>query len=140
MRRCRINPLIGRDTTGSRAPASCWPSATRRWCCNEQVNKGVQSMRTSRVTDDMFARIPALLYEGMTKDKIATMYGVTRNTLTVMCSQRGISLRKGGVLPNRTKLTVLDEPLPLSDGVLQSLRAAARALGKESTARLVSDL
>jgi hypothetical protein len=88
----------------------------------------------------MFARIPALLHEGMTKDEIAAMYGVTRNTLTVMCSQRGISLRKGGVLPNRTKLTVLDEPLPLSDGVLQSLRAAARALGKESTARLVSDL
>jgi hypothetical protein len=97
-------------------------------------------MRTSRITDDMFARIPALLHEGMTKDEIAAMYGVTRNTLTVMCSQRGISLRKGGVLPNRTKLTVLDEPLPLSDGVLQSLRAAARALGKESTARLVSDL
>ena len=28
----------------------------------------------------------------------------------------------------------------LSDGVLQSLRAAARAMGKDSTARLVSDL
>ena len=93
-------------------------------------------MRTSRITDDMFARIPALLHEGMTKDEIAAMYGVTRNTLTVMCSQRGISLRKGGVLPNRIKLTLLDEPLPLSDGVLQSLRAAARSMGKESAARL----
>ena len=97
-------------------------------------------MRTSRITDDMFARIPALLHEGMTKDEIAAMYGVTRDTLTVMCSQRGISLRKGGVLPNRIKLTLPDEPLPLSDGVLQSLRAAARSMGKESAARLVSDL
>jgi hypothetical protein len=34
-------------------------------------------MRTSRLTDDMFARIPALLHEGMTKDEIAAMYGVT---------------------------------------------------------------
>ena len=61
-------------------------------------------MRTSRITDDMFARIPALLLEGTTKDEIAAMYGVTRDTLTVMCSQRGISLRKGGALPKRTNL------------------------------------
>jgi transposase len=61
-------------------------------------------MRMSRITDDMFARIPVLLLEGMTKDEIAAMYGVARNTLTVMCSQRGISLRKGGSLPKRTKL------------------------------------
>ncbi len=30
------NPVdTGRNTTGSRAPATCWPSATRRWCCND---------------------------------------------------------------------------------------------------------
>jgi hypothetical protein len=103
-------------------------------------------MRTSRITDDMFARIPVLLLEGMTKAEIAAMYGVTPGTLAVLCSRRGISLRKGGSLPKRTKpskrtnLTLPDEPLPLSDGVLQSLRAAARAMGKDSTARLVSDL
>ena len=103
-------------------------------------------MRTSRITDDMFARIPALLREGTTKDEIAAMYGVTLGTLAVRCCRRGISLRKGGALPKRTKLpkrtnlTLPDEPLPLSDGVLQSLRAAARAMGKDSTARLVSDL
>ena len=97
-------------------------------------------MRTSRITDDMFARIPALLHEGMTKDEIAAMYGVTRGTLAVRCSQRGISLRKGGALPKRTNLTLPDEPLPLSDGVLKSLRKATRTMGKESTARLVSDL
>jgi hypothetical protein len=113
---------------------------SRRWCCNKQINKGVQSMRTSRITDDMFARIPVHLLEGMTKAEIAAMYGVTPGTLAVRCSQRGISLRKGGSLPKRTNLTLPDEPLPLSDGVLKSLREAARAMGKNSTARLVSDL
>src|SRR6476659_17719 len=113
---------------------------SRRWCCNKQVNKGVQSMRTSRITDDMFARIPALLLEGATKAEIAAMYGVTLGTLVVLCSQRGISLRKGGSLPKRTNLTPPNEPLPLSDGVLMSLREATRAMGKDSTARLVSDL
>ena len=95
-----------------------------------------------RITDDMFARIPALLLEGMTKAEIAAIYGVTLGTLVVLCCQRGISLRKGGplVLPKRTNLTLPDEPLPLSDGVLKSLREATRAMGKDSTARLVSDL
>ena len=97
-------------------------------------------MRTSRITDDMFARIPALLREGTTKDEIAAMYGVTLSTLVVMCCRRGISLRKGGPLPKRTDLSLPDEPLPLSDSVLNSLREAARAMGKDSTARLVSDL
>src|SRR6476661_2489493 len=72
-------------------------------------------MRTSRITDDMFARIPALLLEGATKAEIAAMYGVTLGTLVVLCSQRGISLRKGGSLPKRTNLTLPNEPLPLSE-------------------------
>ena len=97
-------------------------------------------MSGSRITDDMFARIPALLLEGTTKAEIAAMYGVTLGTLVVLCSQRGISLRKGGPRPKRTNLTLPDEPLPLSDGVLISLREATRAMGKDSTARLVSDL
>ena len=46
----------------------------------------------------------------------------------------------GTKLPKRTNLTLLDEPLPLSDGVLKSLSEAARKMGKDSTARLVSDL
>ena len=96
--------------------------------------------RSSRITDDMFTRIPALLLEGTTKAEIAAMYGVTLGTLVVLCSQRGISLRKGGPRPKRTSLTLPDEPLPLSDGVLLSLRKATRAMGKDSTARLVSDL
>ena len=103
-------------------------------------------MNRSRITDDMFAHIPARLLEGATKTEIAAMYGVTLGTLVVLCSRRGISLRKGGLLPKRTKLskrtnlTLPDEPLTLSDGVLKSLREATRAMGKDSTARLVSDL
>jgi hypothetical protein len=96
--------------------------------------------RSSRITDDMFTRIPALLLEGTTKAEIAAMYGVTLGTLVVLCSQRGISLRKGGSLPRRAILTLTDEPLSLSDGVLKSLRETTRAMGKDSTARLVSDL
>ena len=46
----------------------------------------------------------------------------------------------GTKLPKRTNLTLPDEPLPLSDGLLKSLSEAARAMGKDSTARLVSDL
>jgi hypothetical protein len=88
----------------------------------------------------MFTRIPALLLEGTTKAEIAAMYGVTLGTLVVLCSQRGISLRKGGSLPRRTNLTLTDEPLSLSDGVLKSLRETTRAMGKDSPARLVSDL
>ena len=103
-------------------------------------------MNRSRITHDMFARIPALLVEGKTKAEIAAMYGVTLGSLAVLCCRRGISLRKGGSLPKRTKspkrtnLTLPDEPLPLSDGVLKSLRETTRAMGKDSTARLVSDL
>jgi hypothetical protein len=104
------------------------------------------AMNRSRITDDMFACIPALLLEGMAKAEIAAMYSVTPGTLVVLCSQRGISLRRGGTLPKRTKLpkrtnlTLPDEPLPLSDGLLKSLSEAAREMGKDSTARLVSDL
>ena len=54
------------------------------------------------------------------------------------CAKAGHCL--GTKLPKRTNLTLPDEPLPLSDGVLQSLREAARAMGKDSMARLVSDL
>ena len=95
---------------------------------------------TSRITDEMYARIPALLEQGMTKTEIAAMYGVKLGSLKVFCSQRGISLRKGGPLPKRTNLTLPDERLPLSDDVLKSLRKTTLAMGKRSTARLVSDL
>ena len=80
---------------------------------------------------ETYAGIPALLKQGKTKTEIAAMFGVKPSTLKVFCSQRGISLRKGG--PRKLVL-------PLSDNVLKSLREAARSLGKGSTERLVSDL
>ena len=45
-------------------------------------------MKTSRITDDMFARIPALLLEGTTKAEIAAMYGVTRHLAGAVLSAR----------------------------------------------------
>ena len=88
-------------------------------------------MKPSQITDEMYAGIPALLDQGKTKTEVAAMWGVKLSTLKVFCSQRGISLRKGG--PRKLVL-------PLSDDVLKSLRKAARSLGKGSTERLVSDL
>jgi hypothetical protein len=95
---------------------------------------------TSRITDEMYARIPALLEQGMTQTEIAAIYGVKLGSLKVLCSRHGMSLRKGGPVPKRTNLTLPDEPLPLSDHVLKSLREATRAMGKRSMAWLVSDL
>ena len=57
-----------------------------------------------------------------------------------MQSARHIAAQRRAARPKRTNLTLPDEPLPLSDGVLISLREATRAMGKDSTARLVSDL
>ena len=88
-------------------------------------------MKPSQITDEMYAGIPALLEKGMTKAGIAAMWGVKLGSLVVYCSRRGISLRRGA--PRRLLL-------PLSDDVLNSLREAARSLGKDSTERLVSDL
>jgi hypothetical protein len=130
------------DVEQTRKRAGILPAFVRTRPVSRVQRDGGAAMNrsTSRITDDMFARIPTLLLEGTTKAQIAAMYGVTLGTLTVLCSRRGISLRKGGALPKRTNLTLPDEPLPLSDGVLKSLRKTARAMGKDSTARLVSDL
>ena len=121
-----LDAMTGSTTTNS--PTSCWT-----------MDDGRAAMNRSRITDDMYARIPALLRQGKTKAEIAAMFGVTPGTLVVRCSQRGISLRKGGLWPNRTKKRT-NLTLPLSDGVLKSLHEATRVMGKDSTARLVSDL
>jgi hypothetical protein len=95
------------------------------------MTTGVQSMKPLQITDETYAGIPALLEQGITKTEIANMFGVKLSTLAVLCSRRGISLRKGG--PRKLVL-------PLSDDVLNSLRDAARRLGKGSTEWLVSEL
>ena len=58
----------------------------------------------SRITDEMYARIPALLEQGMTTAYIAAMYGVTLGTLKAQGCRRGISLREGGPRPKRSHL------------------------------------
>ena len=88
------------------------------------------SMKPPQVTDELYARIPALLKQGTTKAEIAAMFGKL-STLVVLCSRRGISLRKNG--PHKLVL-------PLSDDVLKSLRDAARRLGKGSPEWLASEL
>ena len=56
-------------------------------------------MNRLRVTDDMFARIPALLLEGTTTAEIAATYGVTVGTLVVLCSRRAVNSDQSEVLP-----------------------------------------
>ena len=96
-------------------------------------------MRKSRITDGMYATIPGLIAQGHSRFEIAARFGVKPNSLTVLCSQRGISLRKGGRRLPRTSLSLRDEPLQLGDDVLRSLREAARLMGRPP-ARLASDL
>ena len=96
-------------------------------------------MRKSRITDGMYATIPGLIAQGHSRFEIAARFGVKPNSLAVLCSQRGISLRKGGSRLPRTSLSLRDEPLQLGDDVLRSLREAARLMGRPP-ARLASDL
>ena len=99
-------------------------------------------MRKSRITDEMYATIPGLIAQGLTKADIAAQFCVTPGTLQVLCSRRGISLRKEGHHTPRERVTLTDEGLPglsITKDVLKSLREAARAMDR-SAARLVSDL
>ena len=104
-------------------------------------------MKKPRITDEMYATIPGLIAQGLNHFEIAAQFGVKPNSLKVLCSQRGISLRKPRVprttlrkprLP-RTTLSLPDEPLPLGADALRSLREAARLMGRP-VARLASDL
>jgi hypothetical protein len=88
----------------------------------------------SRITAEIYARIPTLIEQGMTKAEIAAMCGVTPGTLAVQCCRHGVSLRKGGSRPRRIRST-----MPLSDSVFKSLHKAARAMGRD-TAQLANDL
>ena len=97
-------------------------------------------MRKCRVTGEMYAAIPGLIAQGLTHFEIAAQFGVKPSSLKVLCSQRGISLRKRR-LPGTTprKRPPRMTRLPLGDEVLRSLRVAARLLDRPP-AQLVSDL
>ena len=96
-------------------------------------------MKKSRITDEMYATIPGLIAQGLTHFEIAAQFGVKPNSLKVLCSHRGISLRKGGRRLPRTTLSLPDERLPLGDDVLRSLRETASLMGRPP-AWLTSDL
>jgi hypothetical protein len=44
-------------------------------------------MRQPRITDEMFATVPALIARGLTKAEIAVQFGLMLSSLQVMCSQ-----------------------------------------------------
>ena len=99
-----------------------------------------------KLTDEIFALIPALIEEGRTKAEIAATYGVKTSTLIVQCSRRGVSLRKGGRRGPRVTLSLptpapapYPTPLPLSAKAMLALHAAAKARGK-CEARLACEL
>jgi hypothetical protein len=99
----------------------------------------------------MYAAIPGLLAQGLSHFEIAAQFGVKPSSLKVLCSQRGISLRKHrlpGATQRKHRLPGTTQrkrrpprmtALPLGDEVLRSLRVAARLLGRP-LARLASDL
>ena len=90
------------------------------------------------LTDEKFASIPAMIEQGISKAEIAAMCGVTKSTLQVQCSRRGVSLRKGH-LPPRRQLSLPDASMMLSNTALMALRTPAGAMGVDE-ARLASDL
>lgn len=47
-----------------------------------------------KVTEEMYAAIPELVAQGLTREQIAQKYSLTTNCLQVLCSRRNISLRK----------------------------------------------
>jgi hypothetical protein len=87
-------------------------------------------MAAKKLTDEMYASIPALIAEGKRKQEIADQFGVKASTLQVMCCRKGISLRPGG--KRKPLITMsLPSPLPLSDKTLRALRDAALAMGTD---------
>ena len=60
-------------------------------------------MKKPRITDEMYATIPGLIAQRLTHFEIAAQFGVKPNSLKVLCSQRGISLRKGGIAAFRAR-------------------------------------
>ncbi len=86
------------------------------------------------LTDEKFASIPAMIEQGISKAEIAAMCGVTKSTLQVQCSRRGVSLRKGGHLLPRRQLSLCAAGEPLEAG--RPCHSARRHL--QGTARAVA--
>jgi hypothetical protein len=100
-----------------------------------------------KLTDDMFAAIPSMVAGGQSREQIAALYGVSTNSLQVLCSRRGISLRRQSEFPQFKRKRIRRRngnlpPLrvPLRKEILQSLEIAAAEFGKNTSAILVAAL
>ena len=91
------------------------------------------------LTQEKYDSVPALLERGMDRYEIAALFGVTPASLQVLCSNRGISLRRGGRHTPRRNLSLADQVLDLNQTTLVALREKARTMGVNE-AKLVSDL
>jgi hypothetical protein len=87
-------------------------------------------MANKKLTDEIFAQIPAMVAQGLNKVEIAAKFDVKPSTLQVQCCRKGISLRRGGKREPLVTLS-LPSPLPLSGKTLLLLRAAAKAMGTD---------
>jgi len=94
-----------------------------------------------KITEEMFAQIPALIAAGETRKTIATLFNTTPGSLQVQCSIRKISLmpKERKHSPRRTFELVPAVPLPLRAGILVGLRDHAKVMGVDA-AELASDL
>jgi hypothetical protein len=88
------------------------------------------------ITHEMYASIPELVEQGVSKAEIAERFGVKLASLVVRCSVKKISLRKGGRRPP----AIVTMPLTIRGKVAKSLQDVARATGRENSERLVCDL
>jgi hypothetical protein len=84
------------------------------------------------MTDEKFDTIPGLIAEGKTTIEIAALFGVTPGTLRVYCSNRDISLRKGG------KQLVAKRVAKRQPAVAEAMQIVSLRL--EAKARGISDL
>ena len=87
---------------------------------------------SKKMTDEKFGAIPGLIAEGKTTIEIAALFGVTPGTLRVYCSNRDISLRKGG------KQLVAKRVAKRQPAVAEAIQIVSLRL--EAKARGISDL
>lgn len=85
-----------------------------------------------KVTEEMYAAIPELVAGGKTREEIAEQFGLSVNCLAVLCSRRGISLRRAPELALRPKRRRMRNVVhvTISYPVLVALQDASARLGR----------
>jgi hypothetical protein len=90
----------------------------------------------------MYAAIPELVAQGLTRGEIAERYGVSTNCLQVLCSRHGVSLRNATPKerkPRRRRMRNIVH-VTVSYPVLVALQDAARMYGRANPETLAADL